>query len=233
MKSRIAFTLVELLVAIGIIAILIALLLPAMSRANEAARRANCLSNLRQVHLALVQYAMANRDQAPLGYRDGRKQFNSMLYSSTTQRYVLFGLLYRAGLMREPSAFFCPAEGNAQAMLNTPANPWPPGLDGDPTKQGFAGYGFRPEVEIPDDLATASSLPRLSRFKNKAILADLTALPARVTTRHRQGINVLFGDGAARWVLRDVFWHDLQPVTAISPASNPNHDRIWASLDRN
>lgn len=228
-----AFTLVELLVVIGILAVLIALVLPAIGRANATARRAACLSNLRQVHVALLQYAAVNRGQVPVGYRDGRKQFNSMIYSATSGQYVLFGLLYRAGLMNPPKVFFCPAENNPQAMLATSANPWPAGPDGDPSRHGYCGYGFRPEVEIPDDLtASTTPLPKLSSFKHNAILADLTAMPARIATRHRSGINVLYGDGSARWVDLGIFQADLAPCTSISVIYNPNQQRIWQSLDR-
>src|SRR5262245_53392255 len=129
-----AFTLVELLVVIGIIAVLVAILLPTLSKAQEASRRVTCLSNLRQVYTAFMFYAKDNRDQVPIGYRAGKsKQFNSMIWSNTSKQYVLFGLLYKGGYMKTPKMFFCPTENNPQSMFNAPINPWPPGSDGDPT----------------------------------------------------------------------------------------------------
>ena len=57
-----AFTLVELLLVIGVIGLLIALLLPALARAREQANRVACLSNLRQIGVAAMLYAAHNRD---------------------------------------------------------------------------------------------------------------------------------------------------------------------------
>ena len=65
-KARWAFTLVELLVVIGIITILAALLLPTMGRAKESARGTACLSNLRQIGVALQLYVDANNQRLPV-----------------------------------------------------------------------------------------------------------------------------------------------------------------------
>ena len=60
------FTLVELLVVIGIIAILAAMLMPALQKARESANRADCTNQLKQIGLAIMMYANDNRNMTPV-----------------------------------------------------------------------------------------------------------------------------------------------------------------------
>src|SRR5207253_2123830 len=95
-RRRSAFTLVELLVVVGVIGVLISIIMPTVGHAREAARRTNCLSNLHQVQQSVIAYALANNDHAPIGHRSVSKQFNSMVYSTTAGgKWVLFGLFWR------------------------------------------------------------------------------------------------------------------------------------------
>jgi prepilin-type processing-associated H-X9-DG protein len=99
-----AFTLVELLVVIGIIALLISILMPALSRARQQAQTVSCLSNLRQVMLGLNMYAQENRGAFP------------SCYGSNPRPYVWAGLLGGGPnrLLKDPRVFICPDRLNSQ-----------------------------------------------------------------------------------------------------------------------
>ncbi len=233
-SSRTAFSLVELLVVIGLIAALIGILLPVLGSTRERAKRTACLSNLRQAHLVFAMYAQSHRDQVPLGFRRAR-QFNSMLYSQTAQRFVLWGVLHQAGMLGDGRTFYCPSEENPSFQHDTPQNPWPlVNAAALPGRNIQAGYALRPEADIPD--ALNAPLPRLSRFKSRAILADLTASKVRLDTRHRAGLNALFGDGSASWISRDAVEPAISRLPEPFGAPDASRDgdvlAVWAGIDR-
>ncbi len=88
-RARCAFTLVELLVVIGIIALLISVLMPALSKARRDANRAKCLSNLRSMQVAQTLYSAENRGylvQAGMGH-GGAHVNEELTWFNVLQRY--------------------------------------------------------------------------------------------------------------------------------------------------
>ncbi len=226
-RSRRAFTLVELLVVIGILAILAALLLPALTSAQAKGKRAVCLSNLRQVGLALTAYAHDYEGRIPFGPKAPPFTSPAILYPSTGAPTSLLslqsgapvglGLLLSHYLSAQSKMMFCP--GNDQA------------LDADielarvghTQAQGSFYYRHGGETNLFDNpLATVPpESPRLDNLgKNRNNLPiralaidtqflcppELAAFNIKPRTHHRQQFaTVLFADGHA--------------------ATRPNHDQ--------
>lgn len=69
-----AFTLIELLTVIAIIGILAGILIPVVGRVRDTARASNCVSNLRQLHAAVILYANDHRDNLPLAYENATQR---------------------------------------------------------------------------------------------------------------------------------------------------------------
>ncbi len=108
-----AFTLIELLVVIAIIAILAAMLLPALSRAKEKAQATACLNNARQIGLATSMYAGDNTDYFPRGV-DIK---NDATWSDPTAWHVLL-LPYLAGTTNNgPKTYACPADAKGSPQI--------------------------------------------------------------------------------------------------------------------
>ena len=100
-RSSPGFTLVELLVVIAIIGILAGFLLPALSKAQESARRAACLSNIRQVMLAMIQYAGEYDDDYP-------DEIEGETDAAPQRR---FSKLLKFGYLSAAKVFKCPSAG--------------------------------------------------------------------------------------------------------------------------
>jgi len=134
-STRSAFTLVELLVVIAIIGILIALLLPAVQAAREAARRMSCTNNLKQVGLALHNYHDATKKFPTLGLRLPNNANTTGRFSITIALlpYVEQSALYqvftggvnwgvgdnRAEYRQMLSCYICPSNSAEPAYMGT------------------------------------------------------------------------------------------------------------------
>jgi prepilin-type N-terminal cleavage/methylation domain-containing protein/prepilin-type processing-associated H-X9-DG protein len=123
-----AFTLIELLVVIAIIAILAALILPALTRAKVKAIQSGCISNMRQTHLALQMWIDDNTDWLPpgkgsgKGLWDGQYAVYSSQYDEALPYYLSTYLGYHApdSTVRLAKVFVCP--GFERYNMNAPVN---------------------------------------------------------------------------------------------------------------
>jgi prepilin-type processing-associated H-X9-DG protein len=212
-----AFTVIELLVVIGIVAALFGVLVPALSSARASARKIGCLTNLRQIGLAIHSYADDNHGNIPFGPKAPPFLSPANFYPSTgaptslislmNGKPVGLGLLLRDYLFERPDVLFCPDPDQRVSTDDELAKVG--------TAQAQCSYYYRHAsvTRLFDDRNASPpwdhiALANLGKNRNgrpiRALVidtmflcpADLAEFNVKPRTHHRQRFaNILFSDG--------------------------------------
>jgi len=200
MSKKKAFTLIELLVVIAIIAILASILFPVFARARENARRASCMSNLKQIGLGMMMYVQDYDETYPmLSSVPGDAELG--LYPDGIMRSTNW-IIRIYPYVKSVQVFDCPSDG-----VN-----WKGGSDIFSTISYGANYTFLPYALT--DTTPLVKMAAVDKVSQTIMLGDNDgttryafsrstysgAAPTRwLSDRHLDGANIAFADGHVKW----------------------------------
>lgn len=229
-----AFTLVDVLVTMAVVALLIAMLLPSLSTVRESARRVVCSSNLRQVGLGLALYADSSRDRLPYSvFIDARWQTDEQLRSSPANMMTLrlpyelsertdttwdgLGLLYDTEVLPDSEIFYCPSH-HGDHRFSATQDRWLR-----PAGEIVGNYHYRGQGPNRQTKLTSIEPSRA------AMAAD--GLRTLEDYNHRVGLNVLRADLSLLWV-SDPTGRIGEFLTRWDDASGElDFGKLWLQLD--
>jgi type II secretory pathway pseudopilin PulG len=249
-NSARAFTLTELAVVIATIAVLTALVLPALAGVANKGGRAQCANNLRQIYVASMIYATEYRDWLPID--DTHPQSINVLNALIYTRYVVsgsanifvptnsgfifnnLGFVYHAGLVGNGGIFYCPEQWGTYLG----ANYYLPLLTTDSSGTVRSSYAFNPRTVDPANgnylrlFQKTSDLPPHKLFVVDYLGSSGTSSSQNVVHFRERGWNVLFTDGSVQFS-RNVQAYNLIQITPFdeSAVSHMNENQIFNLLE--